>query len=67
MYGISDVHCAAIGIRQIELDVSQDPNGGLFGTAAALKLAGGNGTLPDPQYLQPGWKVHTYIDPCSFP
>ena len=45
------------GIRQIELDVAQDPNGGLFATAAGLKLAGGNGTLADPQYMQPGWKV----------
>ena len=45
------------GIRQIEIDVFQDPNGGLFSTAAALKLAGSNGTLSNPAYYQPGWKV----------
>ena len=46
------------GIRQIELDVTQDPKGGLFATAAGLKLAGGNGTLANPQYMQPGLKVN---------
>lgn len=45
------------GIRQIELDVFSDPNGGLFATAGALKLAGGNGSLADPQFQEPGFKV----------
>ena len=46
-----------VGIRQIEIDVFSHPSGGLFGTAAALKLAGENGTLSSPEYRQSGWKV----------
>ena len=45
------------GIRQIEMDVWADPNGTLFTTAAAEKLAGGNGTLASSEYRQPGFKV----------
>ena len=49
------------------MDVWADPNGTLFTTAAALKLAGGNGTLASSQYRQPGYKVLLQVmQTCSW-
>jgi hypothetical protein len=44
------------GIRQIELDVFADPDGGLFASRPALALVG-DPTEGDPALLEPGLKV----------
>jgi hypothetical protein len=49
------------GIRQIELDVLADPDGGLYSSPAALELLG----LPapgDPELAEPGFKVQHVAD-----
>jgi hypothetical protein len=43
------------------MDVWADPNGTLFTTAAAEKLAGGNGTLASPEYQRSGFKVLPHL------
>ncbi len=52
-------------MREIELDAFYDPKGGLFANSAALRLAGVNGTLPDPRYYQPGSKVCFPLHPLD--
>ena len=62
---LSDPRTCLAGIRQIEIDVFADPNGTLFTTAAALKLAGGSGTLASAEYRQPGFKVRQLRSPAQ--
>mmetsp|Transcript_6161 Transcript_6161/g.17685 ORF Transcript_6161/g.17685 Transcript_6161/m.17685 type:complete len:445 (+) Transcript_6161:269-1603(+) len=45
------------GLRQIEIDIYPDPDGGLFHTSAGRKLAGENGFIAEPSLNQSGWKV----------
>jgi hypothetical protein len=45
------------GVRSFELDAYWDPQGGLYGQAAGLRIAGRNGWLSDAKYKQPGFKV----------
>ena len=45
------------GIRQIELDVFADPNGGLYATRSGLVLIGEDPFAPDPELQLPGFKV----------
>lgn len=48
-----------LGIRQFELDVFADPEGGRYATPLAYRLLGGVGPL-GPEMLEPGFKVlHT--------
>ena len=44
-------------MRAFELDVHADPEGGLYGQAAGLRLAGAPGWLSDERYQRPGFKV----------
>lgn len=52
------------GVRAFELDVYWDPDGGLYGQAAGLRLAGLPGWLDDPRYKQPGFKVRCVRCAC---
>ncbi|KAI7836099.1 hypothetical protein COHA_010027 [Chlorella ohadii] len=45
------------GVRSFELDAYWDPQGGLYGQAAGMRIAGQSGWLTDPKYKQPGFKV----------
>jgi hypothetical protein len=45
------------GIRQIELDVFADPDGGLFASPAGLEIITGDPTLRIPELEAPGFKV----------
>ncbi len=45
-----------LGIRQIELDVFNDPKGGLYANPLGARLAG-QAVKPDPVMLEPGLKV----------
>ncbi|PRW44370.1 hypothetical protein C2E21_6505 [Chlorella sorokiniana] len=45
------------GVRSFELDAYWDPQGGLYGQAAGLRIAGRNGWLSDAKYKQPGFKT----------
>ena len=47
----------AEGIRQIELDVYADPQGGLYAHREGLAVIGENPDSDDPQLRQPGFKV----------
>jgi hypothetical protein len=49
------------GIRQFELDVFPDPEGGLYATPAALELLGLPGP-DDPRLSEPGFKVQHVAD-----
>lgn len=46
-----------LGIRQVELDVFADPEGGLFAEPAGARLTGDNAFLQVPEMQQPGLKV----------
>jgi hypothetical protein len=48
---------AELNIRQIELDVFADPRGGLFSRPVGRRLVGASLELPDPEMLEPGYKV----------
>jgi hypothetical protein len=67
MLRILKFHCndregaGRLGMREIELDAFYDPKGGLFGSSAAVQLAGTNGTFSDSRYYQPGSKVSTFL------
>lgn len=45
------------GVRQIELDVFADPEGGLYATRHAAALIGEPAESPDPAMKEPGFKV----------
>lgn len=47
----------SLGIRQIELDVFADPEGGHFARPAGHQLAGLGSALDDPAMHEPGYKV----------
>jgi hypothetical protein len=47
----------AQGIRQIELDVFADPDGGLYATRIALALIGQDHVSGEPELDEPGFKV----------
>ncbi len=48
------------GIRQFELDVFADPDGGLYATRAANAVVGLDPVAPEPELQAPGYKVlHT--------
>ncbi|MBX3284980.1 MAG: phosphatidylinositol-specific phospholipase C1-like protein [Actinobacteria bacterium] len=49
------------GIRQLEIDVVADPDGGLYATPAALEILGIE-EEPDPAMLEPGFKVQHIQD-----
>lgn len=46
-----------LGIRQIELDVFRDPEGGLYGHRAGLTVVGEDPLSPLPEMFEPGLKV----------
>jgi len=48
---------ATQGIRQIELDVFADPNGGLYANRAGQRVATGDGASGVPALDEPGFKV----------
>lgn len=45
------------GVRSFELDAYWDPQGGLYGQAAGMRIAGQNAWLTDAKYKQPGFKA----------
>jgi calcium-dependent phosphoinositide phospholipase C len=45
------------GVRQLEIDVYADPDGGLYAHRAALEYIGEDPISPDPLMMQPGFKV----------
>ena len=45
------------GVRQIELDVFADPEGGLYGSRRGPELLGLDPISPDPEMFEPGMKV----------
>ena len=49
------------GIRQFEIDVMADPDGGLYATPAALEILGID-EAPDPALSEPGFKVQHIQD-----
>ena len=49
------------GIRQFEIDVVADPDGGLYATPAALEILGID-EAPDPALSEPGFKVQHIQD-----
>ena len=49
------------GVRQFEIDVMADPDGGLYATPAALEILG-IAEEPDPEMLEPGFKVRHIQD-----
>jgi hypothetical protein len=49
------------GIRQLEIDVLADPDGGLYATPAALEILGID-EAPDPALSEPGFKVQHIQD-----
>jgi hypothetical protein len=46
-----------LGIRQIELDIYGDPQGGLYADPLSRRLTGDVNTKPDPAWKEPGFKV----------
>ena len=52
-----DVQFESEGVRQIELDVFADPNGGLFANRGGQVIAGGPRASGEPALDQPGFKV----------
>ena len=50
---------SALGIRQVEIDVFADPEGGRYASPAGIALAGGGPDLdrPGPEMREPGFKV----------